>query len=184
VLDHLPATTLADPGRQRGPLRPAETAVVGLDVLAALRAVHRAGIVHCDVKPANLMVSADGTTVLVDFGIAQVAGAQRSGRDAGMVVGSPSYLAPELVRGEPSWPAADLWALGATLYRAVEGKAPFGQPDPASTLAAVLQDPPRPALRAGPLRPLLDRLLVKDPVRRASHEETADLLDAALTGAR
>ena len=132
-------------GRRRLP--PAQTAALGLQLLAALRAVHAAGLVHCDVKPANLLLGADGRLVLVDFGIAETidGGPAHPARRTGHILGTPAYMAPELVRGEAPRPAADLWSLGATLYTVVEGRLPFAYAEAAPTLAAVLHDPPEPA---------------------------------------
>jgi eukaryotic-like serine/threonine-protein kinase len=159
-------------------------AALGLQLATALDAVHAAGIVHCDVKPANLLLGADGRLVLVDFGIAETGpgGPIHPARDQGFVVGSPAYMAPELVRGETARPAADVWSLGATLYAGVEGRPPYGG-DAAEILAAVLNDPPPPARRAGPLAPLIDRLLAKDPAERPSHGVIrAALADVTLPG--
>ena len=163
-------------GRRRLP--PPDTAALGLQLLAALRAVHAAGVVHCDVKPANLLLGDDGRLVLVDFGIAETLADEPAhpARRTGHVIGSPAYMAPELVRGEAPRPPADLWSLGATLYTIVEGRVPFPHAEAASTLAAVLHDPPEPARRAGRLQPLLARLLDKDPARRPSHDQVQALL--------
>ena len=163
-------------GRRRLP--PAQTAALGLQLLAALRAVHAAGVVHCDVKPANVLLGADGRLVLVDFGIAETidGGPAHPARRTGHILGTPAYMAPELVRGDPPRPAADLWSLGATLYTVVEGRLPFAYAQAAPTLAAVLHDPPEPARRAGRLQPLLALLLDKDPARRPSHDAVQALL--------
>jgi eukaryotic-like serine/threonine-protein kinase len=108
----------------------------------------------------------------------------RTPGEQGFVVGSPAYMAPELVRGETARPAADVWSLGATLYAAVEGRPPFAG-DAAEILVAVLNDPPPPPRRAGPLAPLLDRLLAKDPAERPAHDAIrAALAEASLPAAR
>jgi len=125
VMDYHQGASLAtvlSRGRRRLP--PTAVAALGLQLLAALRAVHAAGVVHCDVKPANVMLGEDGRPVLVDFGIAETAGGDPAhpARRTGHVVGSPAFMAPELVRGEAPQPAADLWSLGTTLYMAVEGR--------------------------------------------------------------
>src|SRR6185312_5497655 len=147
--------------QEQARLPPPVIAALGLQLVTALDAVHAAGIVHCDVKPANLLLGADGRLVLVDFGIAEAgdSGPVNPVRAEGFVVGSPAYMAPELVRGETASPAADVWSLGATLYAGVA----------VEILAAVLNDPPPPARRAGRLAPLLDRLLAKDPAERPAH---------------
>jgi serine/threonine protein kinase len=185
VMDYYPGGTLAALLRHGRRLPPPLTAALGLQLAAALEAVHAAGIVHCDVKPANLLLGGDGRLVLVDFGIAEGSevGPVDPGRAEGFVVGSPPYLAPELVRGEPAGPAADLWSLGATLYVAVEGRPAFGGDGAAETLAAVLNDPPPAPCRAGPLGPLLARLLAKDPADRPSHRAIRDALAELSAGA-
>jgi serine/threonine protein kinase len=167
-------TTLLRGGRR---LPPRIVAALGLQLLAALQAVHAAGIVHCDVKPANLLLGDDGRLVLIDFGIAETSGEPaHPARRNGDVIGSPAYMAPEVVRGDAPRIPVDLWSLGATLYTAVEGRPPFPSGDPVPTLAAVLHDPPAPTRRAGRLQPLLARLLVKDPARRPSHDAIHALL--------
>ncbi|HST64193.1 MAG TPA: serine/threonine-protein kinase [Mycobacteriales bacterium] len=191
VMDYHPGGTLAGLLRHGRRLPPSLTAALGLQLVAALEAVHAAGIVHCDVKPANLLLGADGRLVLVDFGIAEGSdiGPVDPSRAEGFLIGSPPYLAPELVRGEAPRPAADVWSLGATLYLAVEGRLPFCGDDPAETLTAVLNEPPPVPCRAGPLGPLLARLLAKDPADRPGHEAIRTALAlapeaATLTGPR
>jgi serine/threonine protein kinase len=167
-------TTLLRGGRR---LPAPIVAALGLHLLAALQAVHAAGVVHCDVKPANLLLGDDGRLVLIDFGIAETSGEPaHPARRNGDVVGSPAYMAPEVVRGEAPRTPADLWSLGVTLYTAVEGRPPFPSGDPVPTLAAVLHDPPAPTRRAGRLQPLLTRLLVKDPAGRPPHDTIHALL--------
>jgi serine/threonine protein kinase len=180
VMDYHGGTTLASLLRGGRRLPAPVVAALGRQLLGALRAVHAAGVVHGDVKPANLLVDA-GRLVLTDFGISETvedaaAGPAHPARREGDVVGSPAYLAPELVRGGAPQPAADLWSLGATLYAAVEGHVPFPHEDTGPTLAAVLHDPPAPTRHAGCLQPLLARLLDKDPARRPSHDAVAALL--------
>ncbi len=181
VMEYRDGPTLATLLRGGRSLTPPIVAALGQQLLAALQAVHAAGVVHCDVKPANLMVGDDGWLMLIDFGIAEVAGAApvHPARRSGYVVGSPAYLAPELIRGEAPLPASDLWSLGATLYAAVEGRLPFPQDDTVANLAAVLHDPPAPARQAGRLQPLLARLLVKDPSERPSYATVDALLTEA-----
>ena len=121
--------------------------------------MHAAGVVHCDVKPANLLLGADGHLVLIDFGIAETDGnPAHPGRRNGYIIGSPTNMAPNSSAVRPRGLPVDLWSLGATLYAAVEGRPPFPQRDPIPTLAAVLHDPPSPTRLAGPLQPLLAQL--------------------------
>jgi hypothetical protein len=165
VMELVPARSLAQVVREDGTLDPVRTALLGIAVLSALEAAHAAGITHRDVKPGNILIADDGRTKLTDFGIA------RSVEDSaltstGLLLGSPSYIAPEVVRGNPAGPAADLFGLGATLYAAVEGRPPFRGEDPIATLNAVASAPPEPFRLAGPLVPTLDGLLRKDPTTR------------------
>ncbi|MGW1541087.1 protein kinase domain-containing protein [Streptomyces sp. NPDC002309] len=162
---------------RRGPVPPAEAARIALAVLGALRAAHAVGIVHRDVKPANVLLGRQGRVVLTDFGIAHVQG-EESLTVSGEFVGSLEFVAPERMSGRGAGPASDLWSLGVLLYAAVEGSSPFRRGTPESTLAAVLaSDPPEPR-RAGVLGPLLARLLAKDPERRPGSEEVAVELEA------
>lgn len=131
------------------------------------------------MKPANLLIGGDGHLVLIDFGIADADRNPHPSRRNGYIIGSPTYMAPELIRGEAPRPTVDLWSLGATLYAAVEGRPPFPQREPVPTLAAVLSDPPSPTRLAGPLQPLLAQLLVKDPQKRPSHAAIHALLTDA-----
>jgi eukaryotic-like serine/threonine-protein kinase len=180
VMELVAAPTLDDVVRSDGPLTPERAAGLGLGLLATLEAAHRAGIVHRDLKPKNVMVREDGTTKLTDFGIASVQGDPRL-TATGLVVGSPAYMAPEQVEGGPVGPAADLWALGATLWFAVEGEPPFGGGE-FQTLSAIVGGEPRRARRLGPLAPVLERLLTKDPVRRPTPDELRPLLQRVAAG--
>ncbi|MEU5988393.1 serine/threonine-protein kinase [Spirillospora sp. NPDC047418] len=162
---------------REGPLPPARVAAIGLDLLDALGAAHAAGVVHRDVKPGNVLLP-PGRAVLTDFGIATVAGDETL-TQAGAIVGSPAYLAPEQARHQKATPASDLWSLGATLYAAVEARPPFGRPDVWGVMAAVLSDDPDPLRLAGPLTPVLHGLLRKDPGQRMGAGEAGRLLRQA-----
>jgi eukaryotic-like serine/threonine-protein kinase len=167
VMELVEAPTLAELVRVEGPLAPERVVEIGAQLAGALEAAHRVGIVHRDVKPGNVLVPPAGTVKLADFGVASLAGDPRL-TTTGVVIGSPVYMAPEQARGEPTGPPADLWALGATLYFAVEGQPPFDNGASMATLAAVVNQAPRPMRRAGPLALLLTALLAKDPTARPS----------------
>ncbi|MDV7223229.1 serine/threonine-protein kinase, partial [Streptomyces prunicolor] len=166
--------------RRSGPLPPARVARIGLAVLDALTAGHRIGILHRDVKPANILLAPNASgdpyarVLLTDYGIALQPESRepRLTATAG-ILGTPGYLAPERARGEPPTPAADLFSLGATLYAAVEGRGPFDRHGDFATFTALLGEEPTPAVRAGELAPVLQGLLVKDPVLRSTPETAA-----------
>lgn len=178
VMELLDSRSLAQVIRTTGPVSPRRAAGIGLDVLSALEAAHAAGIVHRDVKPGNVMISDDGRAVLTDFGIATLDGDSHL-TTTGLLVGAPAYVAPERARGDRPGPASDLWALGATLYAAVEGRPPFDRDSAMATLSALMTEDIPPAGSAGPLAPVLDGLLVKDPARRLSARQARQLLQRA-----
>ncbi|MER7401920.1 protein kinase [Streptomyces sp. NPDC000070] len=163
---------------RRGPVDAREAARIGLAVLGALRAAHSVGIVHRDVKPANVLLGPHQRVVLTDFGIAHVQG-EESLTAGGEFVGSLEYVAPERMSGRIAGPPSDLWSLGVLLYAAVEGASPFRRAAPEATLAAILAGEPPEPKRAGPLGPLIARLLVQDPDQRPDAEEVAKALEAA-----
>ena len=169
VMELVSAPTLEEVVRDTGPLSPARAAALGLEVLAALDMAHGAGIVHRDVKPGNVMVPEAGPAKLADFGIASVTG-DVTITSTGLILGTPSYMAPEQAEGVASGPAVDLWGLGTTLYFAVEGVPPFDRGQPLPTLNAVVYEAPRRAEKAGALAPVLDGLLRKDPQQRLDSE--------------
>ncbi|MFF4745531.1 serine/threonine-protein kinase [Streptomyces sp. NPDC001268] len=171
VMELVPGGSLQD-RLARGPLTPPEAARIGRQVLSALIAAHAAGIQHRDVKPANVLLRPDGSAgpggaaaVLTDFGIAALQGST-SLTATGELIGSPEYMAPERVRGRDDDPASDLWSLGLVLYVGVEGVSPLRRPTTLATLAAVLDEPVPPPVRSGPLAPVLQALLVRDPAAR------------------
>jgi hypothetical protein len=167
VMELVDAPTLAELVRVEGPLAPERVAGIGAQLASALEAAHQVGIVHRDIKPGNVLVPPAGPVKLTDFGVASLTGDPRL-TTTGLVIGSPAYMAPEQAQGEPTGPPADFWALGATLYFAVEGQPPFDKGASMATLAAVVHEVPRPMRRAGPLAPLITALLAKDPEARPS----------------
>ncbi|WSQ08031.1 protein kinase [Streptomyces sp. NBC_01231] len=169
VMEIVRGISLAELLEAEGPLSPQRAAHIGAEVLSALRAAHEAGVLHRDVKPANVLMSNDGRVVLTDFGIAMVEGSSALTM-TGEVIGSPEFLAPERALGRTPGPESDLWALGVLLYAAVEGHSPFRQNTPLSTLRAIVDEELPPPLRAGPLAPVIEGLLRKDPAERLSAE--------------
>lgn len=149
VMELIRGSSMADLLKADGALTPQRAAHVAVEVLAALRAAHAAGVLHRDVKPANVLLARDGRVVLTDFGIAMVEGTSALTM-AGEMVGSPEFLAPERALGQQPGPASDLWSLGILLYAAVEGHSPFRQTTPLITLRAIVEEDLPPARRAGP----------------------------------
>ncbi|WAZ20677.1 serine/threonine protein kinase [Streptomyces cinnabarinus] len=165
VMELVRGISLAELLDAEGPLPPQRAAHIGAEVLSALRAAHEAGVLHRDVKPANVLLANDGRVVLTDFGIAMVEGSSALTM-TGEVIGSPEFLAPERALGRTPGPESDLWSLGVLLYAAVEGNSPFRQDTPLSTLRAIVDEELPPPLRAGPLAPVIEGLLRKDPADR------------------
>jgi serine/threonine protein kinase len=178
VMEYVPSTTLADRIRAHGPVPPEEAARIGLGVLAALRAAHRAGVLHRDVKPANVLLTEDDRVVLTDFGIAQASDTSTL-TVTGQLVGSVDFIAPERLAGAGPGPEADLWALGATLFQAVDGHSPFLRDTVTETMYAIALGPPPEVRKAGPLTPLIQGLIANKPDERLSAEEAERLLRAA-----
>ncbi|KOG27942.1 MULTISPECIES: serine/threonine-protein kinase [Streptomyces] len=187
VMELVDGPSLDDVLGEQGPLDAADAARIGAGVLEALAAAHDVGVLHRDVKPGNILLDRSGRIVLTDFGIATMedpgdGSATRLTR-SGEIVGSLDFLAPERARGQDPGPASDVWAVGATLYAAVEGASPFRRTSTWSTLAAIVTEPLPEPRRAGPLAPVLLRLLDKDPALRPTAREAARLLGAVADAA-
>jgi eukaryotic-like serine/threonine-protein kinase len=165
VMELIDAPSLAQVVVDGGPLPHPRAARIGLDVLTALQAAHAVGVVHRDVKPANVMVQAGDRAKLTDFGVATIRDDSRV-TATGLIVGSPSYMSPEQAQGSEVGPPTDLWSLGALLYFATEGEAPFNAGSALATASAVVYGEPRPAQYGGPLTDIIARLLTKDPDAR------------------
>ncbi|MEU3931743.1 protein kinase [Streptomyces sp. NPDC029044] len=183
VMELVEGRSLADAVKEEGRVEPREAARIGLWVLRALRAAHTAGVLHRDIKPGNVLLARDGRVLLTDFGIAQIEGDTTITR-TGEVVGSVDYLAPERVRGHDPGPSSDLWALGATLYTAVEGRSPFRRTTPLTTMQAVVEEEAAELRHAGPLAPVVTALLRKDPATRPDASEAEQMLAEAAEGRR
>ncbi|MBE1487003.1 hypothetical protein H4W31_002641 [Plantactinospora soyae] len=178
VMEYVPSRSLQDVLAADGPVPATRAAEIGLGVLGALNSAHRAGVMHRDVKPGNVLLGDDGRVVLTDFGLATVPGDPNVTR-TGLVLGSPAYIAPERARDGTAGPEGDLWSLGATLYAAVEGQSPFARPSAIATLAALATEPPPVSRRAGPMKAVLAGLLRKDPANRITADVAERLLRRA-----
>ncbi|MFE7861164.1 protein kinase [Streptomyces sp. NPDC057403] len=182
VMELVDGPSLEQVLRERGFLDPVEAAGIGAQVMDALAAAHRAGVLHRDVKPGNILLERSGRVVLTDFGIAAMDdpgdGAATHLTRSGALVGSLDYLAPERAQGADASAASDVWALGATLYAAVEGFSPFRRTSTFSTLTAIVTEPLPEPERAGPLTAVLRHLLDKRPDTRPEAEEARALLQA------
>ncbi|MFF5369171.1 serine/threonine-protein kinase [Streptomyces sp. NPDC013187] len=183
VMELVEGRSLADAVKEEGRVEAREAARIGLWVLRALRAAHTAGVLHRDIKPGNVLLGSDRRVLLTDFGIAQIEGDTTITR-TGEVVGSVDYLAPERVRGHDPGPSSDLWALGATLYTAVEGRSPFRRTTPLTTMQAVVEEEAGELRHAGPLAPVITALLRKDPATRPDVSEAEHMLAEAAEGRR
>jgi eukaryotic-like serine/threonine-protein kinase len=165
--EFVPGRQLAEVVAERQ-LDAAEAARIAAQVASALDAVHAHGLVHRDVKPANVIVTPSGTALLTDFGVAR-GDADTTLTKAGHVVGTVDYLAPEVIRGEPATPASDVYSLGCLVYECVAGRAPFADRPVVDACLAHLRDdpPPLPAVTP-PFAESLFRALAKDPAARPS----------------
>ena len=170
VMEYVPSRSLHQVINEDGAYSPVAAARIGLSVLDALSAAHRAGVLHRDVKPHNVLIGTDGRVVLTDFGLATFVD-DGSVTGPGLVVGSPQYVSPERARDGASTVESDMWSLGATLYAAVEGRSPYARETAMATLMALATEPPDPPDRAGLLGPVLLGLLRHDPKARLTASE-------------
>ena len=176
VMEYVRGRTLAQLLREEGALPPARVAWIGAQVADGLAAAHARGTVHRDVKPGNVLVGEDDRAKISDFGIARTAG-DDSLTQSGILTGTPGYFAPEVARGGEPRPASDVWALGATLFAAVEGRAPYeSNPNALAVLATIAAEEPPAPERAGPLAEPIRRMLDRDPDSRWSMRDVAHAL--------
>jgi hypothetical protein len=181
VMELLDARSLADMVIEDGPVAPRVVAKIGIALLGALEVAHAHGVLHRDVKPANVLICSDGRCVLTDFGVARMP-TDIQLTTPGMVLGSPHFISPERAMGSEFGPPSDLFSLGVTLYTAIEGRPPFDKGDPIETMHAVVEDPPTPPVRAGSLTTVLMGLLEKDPAQRYDVPTARTILRQQLAG--
>ncbi|MCL9757729.1 protein kinase [Frankia sp. AiPa1] len=165
VMEYVEGQSLSDIIIDSGARPVEETCRIGISLAYALEAAHRLGIVHRDVKPSNVLVTADGQARLTDFGIAVSHGDPRL-TNTGVVLGSPAYLPPERARGGAGGAAGDRWGLGAALFTVVEGCPPYAGGDPVAVVSALMRGERRPFRLAGPLAPLIDDLMAPHEANR------------------
>jgi eukaryotic-like serine/threonine-protein kinase len=179
VMELVRGSGLADLLREQGTLQPEFVAAIGAQVAQALAVAHDRGVVHHDIKPANLLITPDGQVKVIDFGIATVGGPACA--DGGSVLGTAAYAAPELALGQPTHAAADLYALGCVLYQALSGQPPFNGESVPSLLYQHVHVPPRPLDSAVPerLQAIVLGLLAKDPADRPEAHQAAEELTAS-----
>ncbi|WP_235926440.1 serine/threonine-protein kinase [Actinokineospora pegani] len=181
VMELIQAPTLSDVVKERGPLPQDQVAVLAEQLLSALEAAHQAGIVHRDVKPSNIMLARNGRVKLTDFGIAQSLDDPRL-TSSGMLIGSPTYMAPERIRGEEAQGSSDLWALGAVLFFAVEGYSPFERTTTAATMHAILAEVPYLTRAQGALASIITGLMNGTPQGRLTGPQVRSLLGHVRNG--
>ncbi|MEV4921715.1 serine/threonine-protein kinase [Streptomyces roseoverticillatus] len=199
VMELVDGPSLDDVLEERGALEPHEAAAIGARLMDALDAAHRAGVLHRDVKPGNVLLEYGersemgvppaggwGRVVLTDFGIATMEaagdGAMAKLTQSGQIIGSLDYLPPERAQGKEPGPASDIWSLGMTLYAAVEGTSPFRRTSVWSTLSAIVTEPLPEPRRAGALAPVLQALMAKEPENRPAAGEARELLERVAAG--
>jgi eukaryotic-like serine/threonine-protein kinase len=182
VMEYLPSKSLAGLLGERAALPPAEAAAIGKQVADGLAAAHSAGVVHRDVKPGNVLISDEGLVKLTDFGVSRAVDEVQLTR-TGLIAGTPAFLSPEVARGQEPTAASDVFALGSTLYTAVEGRPPFGLDDNAyALLHKVATGEVQPPARAGSLTSVLMWLLSPDPADRPTATQARDALATVADG--
>ena len=184
VMELLSGSSLHHHIEAHGPMPVERVEQAARALLGGLKAAHAVGVTHRDVKPANIMLTEDDRTVLMDFGIANVDGSTAL-TQTGVYIGSPEYMAPERFEGERALPASDLWSLGVTLYALLEGRSPFKRDSITGMISAVLTSPVPPHLtrneaagspRGAALKALIATLLTRDVAARPSPAEALELL--------
>ncbi|SDI00432.1 serine/threonine-protein kinase [Nonomuraea jiangxiensis] len=178
VMELLRGRTLAETVSRFGPMPAEHAARIGADVLEALMAAHAQGMQHRDVKPGNVFLTESGRVVLTDFGIARQEG-QATLTEQGLMIGSPGFIAPERLEGQPGGPASDLWSLGATLYVALAG-VPAYEGSAAQRVRDTLTQPP--PVPPGPLGPLVTAMMAQHPAARPDPRQIVAALRQVAAG--
>ena len=181
VMELIQAPTLADLVKRSGPLPPDAVVSLASQLISALEVAHAAGIVHRDIKPSNVMVLPSGRVKLTDFGIAQSLDDPRL-TTSGVLIGSPTYMAPERIQGKEADAASDLWSLGQVLFYAVEGYSPFERSSTAATMHAIVTEVPYLTRCQGPLASVIMGLLINTPQARLTSAQVRGLLAQATSG--
>jgi serine/threonine protein kinase len=177
VMEYVPSRTLSAVLSAEGALAPRRAAFICAQVADGLAAAHAHGTMHRDVKPGNILVADDDHMKLSDFGIARHVDDETL-TQTGMVTGTPMYFSPQLARGMAPTPADDVWALGATLFTAVEGGPPWPEePNAIAMLVHIAEHPPPLPRAAGPLAPLIEQMLSVDPSERPDMASVASQLN-------
>src|SRR5450631_918522 len=178
IMEYVEGQTLADEISRDGRLSPERVADIGAQLAGALARAHERGIVHRDIKPGNVLIDQAGRPKISDFGIARGHGDEQL-TQVGFITGTPGYLSPELARGGDPHPASDVWALGATLYAAVEGQPPYEpRSNPIALLRAIAAERPRPMTHAGTLAAAIGAMMHEDPACRWDMATSARRLGA------
>lgn len=184
VMEYVEGRSLHAIVRDDGPLAVKVTARIGLALLDGLAAAHAAGVLHRDVTPRNVLIAPDGQALLGDFGVAvfEEESFRANATREDVLLASPAYVAPERVMSGTSSTSTDLWSLGATLYLTVEGRPPYERPNSFEQLSALIHEQPDEMRLAGPLEPVIQGLLRRDPGDRLTAVKARPMLEAALTG--
>jgi serine/threonine-protein kinase len=182
IMENVPGSTLKELIDHRGRLTIEETISIGVQVCAGIGYAHRAGLVHCDVKPHNILVSPDQRVKVTDFGIARALASISTEERTDVVWGSPQYFSPEQAAGKPPSPASDVYGLGVILYEMMTGQLPFTAKTSVELARLHRKEPPQPPSQINPaitpnLEHIILKVLSKEP---AARYRTADQLGRVL----